>query len=277
LSNSRYGIGAVVNYCTNEYPFLSPCLSELEKFCARIVVVICDHFFDGTPENPVLIRRSIEENRHRAQFLTYPYSRDEDRGKAGKFYWEVKGRWLGCLELQDCEHIYFIDVDEIVESSKFIAWLEGFAVKMEVAGSGPRILTYRDIDALQFRAYWYFRDVIYRSTVLENSSMLIRRTRLTQNAVMSRQARHSLFKLTRGIHGDAITALDNTPMVHHYSWVRTKEQMLRKVLSWTHSSDRDWVPLVEKEFSSQTFSGVDFVHGYSFEIVNPYVKIDLGL
>jgi hypothetical protein len=55
-------------------------------------------------------------------------------------------------------------------------------------------------------------------------------------------------------------------MIHHYSWVRTKEEMLRKVKSWTHSGDRDWVSQVEKEFAHE-FNGTDFVHGYEYNIV----------
>lgn len=186
MVKNQYGIGAVVNYCTNEYPFLAPCLAELERFCSRIVVVMCDHFFDGTPENQELMDRSIAENRHRAEFLTYAYFPDEGPGKAGKFYWEVKGRWLGSLELSDCDYICFIDVDEVVESAKFVAWMEGFSVTMEAPGCGSRVFKFRDIDAFEFRAYWYFRDVRYRSKVLENCTLMIRRTRLSQNTVMSR-------------------------------------------------------------------------------------------
>jgi hypothetical protein len=42
--------------------------------------------------------------------------------------------------------------------------------------------------------------------------------------------------------------------------------MLRKVKSWTHSGDRDWVSQVEKEFEHE-FNGSDFIHGYQYNIV----------
>ena len=63
-------------------------------------------------------------------------------------------------------------------------------------------------------------------------------------------------------------------MFHHYSWVRTKEQLLRKVASWGHNWERNWTEEVEKEFS-RPFNGVDFVHGYEFVEVAPHVCFDL--
>ena len=55
-------------------------------------------------------------------------------------------------------------------------------------------------------------------------------------------------------------------MMHHFSWVRTKEEMLTKVKNWGHASDKDWIVGIEEEFS-RDFNGTDFVHGYSYNIV----------
>ena len=55
-------------------------------------------------------------------------------------------------------------------------------------------------------------------------------------------------------------------MIHHYSWVRTKDEMLKKINSWGHKGDRNWIELVESEFS-QDFKGVDFIHGYRYQTV----------
>jgi hypothetical protein len=58
----------------------------------------------------------------------------------------------------------------------------------------------------------------------------------------------------------------DTPLFHHYSWVRSQDEMLKKVRTWGHRNERDWEALVKEEFS-RDFSGKDFVHGYSFETV----------
>ena len=59
--------------------------------------------------------------------------------------------------------------------------------------------------------------------------------------------------------------LDGQPLVHHYSWVRTKAGMLQKVRAWGHNADSgvDWAAKVEEEFS-HPFTGRDFVHGDTF-------------
>ena len=56
-------------------------------------------------------------------------------------------------------------------------------------------------------------------------------------------------------------------MCHHYSWVRSKEEMLKKVVSWAHSTDKNWVELVNEEFT-RPFNGTDFVHGYQYEVLD---------
>jgi hypothetical protein len=60
--------------------------------------------------------------------------------------------------------------------------------------------------------------------------------------------------------------LNDQVLCHHYSWVRTKDEMLQKVKSWGHSADKNWTQLVEEEFS-RDFNGTDFVHGYTYDIV----------
>ena len=60
--------------------------------------------------------------------------------------------------------------------------------------------------------------------------------------------------------------VDGKPMIHHFSWVRTKEEMLKKVHNWGHKNDTNWIDLVEEEFS-RPFSGTDFIHKYQYNIV----------
>ena len=66
----------------------------------------------------------------------------------------------------------------------------------------------------------------------------------------------------------------NEIIMHHFSWVRTKEQMLKKVKSWAHQGDKQWVSLIEEEFK-YSFKGRDFVHNYKFIDVENIFKIDI--
>ena len=276
MSTDQYGIGCVVNYCTNEYPFLAPCLTQLQSFCQKIVVPVCDHFFDGTAENQALLERSKAENRHRATFLTWKFDRNERTGDCGLYYWEGKARWLGVEQLRDCEFVLFLDVDEVVDSVRFVHWLNNFKARVELPDVGPKELTFRDLDALKFVAYWYFRDAAYQAKTLEEAGVMVRRRHLTAEKVINPGARTSLFKMIDGTRGERLMGLDGRPMVHHYSWVRNKQQMLKKVRSWGHARDRNWEVLVEREFNKPYFSGIDFIHHYRFSQVEPFVQINLA-
>ncbi|GAX59997.1 hypothetical protein SCALIN_C05_0082 [Candidatus Scalindua japonica] len=68
-------------------------------------------------------------------------------------------------------------------------------------------------------------------------------------------------KRIRNIYG-----LDGKPMADHYSWVRTQEEMIKKVQTFDHKSDLNWISLIENQFS-QDFNGTDFINGYEYEIV----------
>ena len=66
--------------------------------------------------------------------------------------------------------------------------------------------------------------------------------------------------------GPAVLSLTGRPMMHHFSWVRSKDEMITKVKNWGHASDKNWILLIEEEFS-RSFNGTDFVHGYNYNIV----------
>lgn len=146
-----------------------------------------------------------------------------------------------------------MDTDEIL-SDEFIPWFESI----------------KDTDSSYwFTCYWYFREAVNQATHLEGAGLLTKRSMCTWD-LDSQQERQQLFgKLPNFINGDHTRIISATgkPLMHHYSWVRTKEEMLGKVRSWGHASDKDWEALIEEEFS-RNFNGTDFVHGYQYTNVN---------
>jgi hypothetical protein len=76
---------------------------------------------------------------------------------------------------------------------------------------------------------------------------------------------HKTIKVVTGPRGE---------FFHYFSWARTKQEMLVKTASWGHKNDRDWHSLIEKEFSHE-FNSTDFVHGYSYNIVED--QFNLGI
>jgi hypothetical protein len=64
-----------------------------------------------------------------------------------------------------------------------------------------------------------------------------------------------------------VRGLEHEVMFDHYSWVRPKEVLLQKVMTWSHRNDKDWLTLVRKALSEDPLTTQDFVHGYEYEIL----------
>jgi hypothetical protein len=153
------------------------------------------------------------------------------------------------------EYVLFLDVDEIPEGRRFATWLKEFPLK--------------EYSALRMACYWYFRSSQYRAGALEDTPLLVQKKVLTYDALMHAEERAGTF---HSIEGEKMRFVSQeAPLFHHYSWVRSKEEMLRKVCTWGHRNEREWAALVEEEFS-RPFSGKDFVHGYTFQEVPPFLK-----
>ena len=176
--------------------------------------------------------------------------------KQSSQYWHNLSRLIGFSLLKpEVEDVLFLDVDEIVEGVRFAKWLEKF----------PLV----DFSVLRLACHWYFRSSTFRANELEDTPLLARRSALDYDALMHSAERSGTFHSVEGKKFRFVSK--EAPLVHHYSWVRSKEEMLRKVSCWGHSKERDWKRFVEEEFS-HPFSGRDFVHGYTFSEVEPFFK-----
>ena len=87
--------------------------------------------------------------------------------------------------------------------------------------------------------------------------------------ILDPDERMGLFHLIEGKKLLNVNGLDGSPMVHHYSWVRTKEEMKKKTRCWGHHWERDWESLIENEYSKD-FTGKDFIRGYEYILVDPF-------
>ena len=244
-------ICTVVNFCTHDFRFLRPCIKETARFSQQILVACSDHFFDGKPENPELLDQARRENPE-AEFILLPYDAGQSHDPQ---FWVTLSRWNALSHVKpEMEYILFLDADEIVDGSRFATFLKSFPVSR--------------FNILKFGNYYYFRESKYRAKAFEDSVTLGKKKLLSRDLVVDYEDRNKAWESLPEPKQRMITDKDGTPMIHHFSWVRTKEEMLRKVLSWGHAGERDWQAMVEEEFS-RPFSGKDFVHDYSYEEVQP--------
>jgi hypothetical protein len=257
-------IATVISYCTNDYRYLAICIEEAKKFSSQIIVVVADHFFNGVPENRELLERSYAEHPDclfvefefdpKRLYGTYcPYSQeDADWIK----YWHSTSRYVGYHYLdKQTEYVNFLDVDEIIEGERFLAYLNQFA--------------YRDYAALRFLSYFYFREPSFRATTFAPNFLLVRKSAISSpEMLLTVRERKGIFDTVVG-KKILLVGPDDKPLVHHYSWVRTKEELLFKVKSWGHSLEKNWTALIEEEFS-HPFRGREVIHGLnSYETVSP--------
>ncbi|MCF7806575.1 MAG: hypothetical protein K9M07_02345 [Simkaniaceae bacterium] len=142
-------IGCIVNYCTNDFRYLKFCIEALQPLFSPILIPVCDHFFDGTPENRDLLNRSYREYPN-VRFIEFAFNEKpyglpqtfEDPTKMIHF-WHSTARYVGYHFLQsECEYVLFLDVDEIIDTSRFKLWLDAF--------------DYRAYNAIRFDSFFYF-------------------------------------------------------------------------------------------------------------------------
>jgi len=236
-------ITVVVNYCTNDERFIRKSLNNLLELTDDIIVPISDHFFDGTVEDIQSIQNLAVEYPN-VNFKVYNW----DNTKFSR-YWHNFSRQIG-THFAKYDWILYLDSDELVDVEAFNQFL-----KQDI----------NQYDSYKLACYWYFREPMYQSTKWEDSPVLVKKEFVNINVgdrYLEREQMHEMLNVRK----KRMVTLNEKPFIHHYSWVRTKEQMLKKVTSWGHNNDTDWVSLVEDEFS-RNFNGTDFIHGYDYNIV----------
>jgi hypothetical protein len=261
----KQSIAAIINFCSNESRFIGPCLEQALLFAKQVIVPVCDHFFDGTVEN-----RALLEQVYRAYpdclFVEYPFIPAEIPRRIFKditpaHFWHSCSRLIGASFLNDSiEGVLFLDADEIPDGAKFAEWLE--------------ISDYHHHSVMKMANYWYFREPSHQALSWEDSVVLVQSRSITPELILHQEERNAIYDLLPGPKRRHVTASDGQPMFHHYSWVRTKNEMLKKVQSWGHKADRNWVELVNQEFQAP-FRGTDFVHGYKYKLVKPSFNLQM--
>jgi hypothetical protein len=243
-------VDTVISYCTVDDMFIRENIRQCLFFSKDIYIIASSHFFDGTPEDETKIEALKE---YCKQFPNVHLIRFRWDNTKSTSYWHSYMRWVG---VQQCttEWIMFMDSDEIFEG--------------EIASQSLQDAEFfKQYDECVFSCYWYFREPVFRAKTTEMAHKLVRASIITKKDFLSENEFGwiGFSGKYRCIHN---VKYNGRPILHHFSWVRTKEEMLRKTSSWAHKNDKNWKELIEEEFS-RPFNGTDFVHGYEYDIINP--------
>lgn len=242
--NTYFMISTLINFCTHDLRFLDRCIEGVRPFSSQIIIPVCDHFYNGTPENRPLLNQ-IYTKYPDIDFIEFAYTPDELYGTPAKIppgspgyaqHWHNTARLVGSYFLNDSiEWVLFVDVDEIFSS--------------------PPPPT--SLDAVRFATYWYFKTATNRATVTPDGPLLVRREKLTHELLLDEDERMGLYYRIEG-NKQREHLIDGKPIVHHYSWVRTAKEMEQKIATWGHHWERDWKTLLKEGEG-------DFVRGYTYE------------
>lgn len=240
-------LSVVISYCSNDKCFIKPLIEQCKIFADEIIVVSCSRFFNGEEDLELEDLNPLGVIHHVFDFLP-----DKDI-KYHHNYARFKG-----LEISSKDFVLFLDADEIPDGNLMDNYL--------------RETDLNNNTLINFKCHWYFRDATYRARNNEICGLFAHRSVLTENLFFTPLERWS-YKLYN------IPSMENSDyngliIMHHFSWVKTKSQMLKKVSTWGHHSDKNWNHLIEKEFESD-FSGFDFVHGYRFDTVSNIFNIEV--
>lgn len=237
-------VSVVVSYCSLDKKFMPALLNQLLIFSDDIIIVHYDKLLNGTPEDVSEVDNFCKIDYNKIHSKCLPFTADNSSR-----HFHNLARWEGARHIKH-DYILFLDADEIPEGEVFRQILNADLLA--------------EYDAVDFNCYWYFRSAQYQAMQTEECGLLIKRSMIKEKLMFTESERWS-YRNTPGIKYLPRARID-VPFMHHFSWARTREEMLTKVSAWGHMHDKDWTSLINEEFS-RDFNGTDFVHRYSYNKV----------
>jgi hypothetical protein len=242
---------------------LRRCIEGVEPFCDEVVVTVCDHFFDGSAENYALLQEAFRQFPS-CRFLLFAFDPQTSYRPFSPLFpehpdwrreWHNTGRWLAALYADaKSDALLFLDADEIVDPGRFGDWL----LREE----------WGNRSACRFAGLWHFREARFQAKIQSDLCLLVKRDQLSSALLFDEDERAGILKRIPGATARGVMGKDETPMVRHYSGVRTEEEMAKKFSTWGHHWERDWQQLLKSEYAAP-FSGKDFIRGYTYQVIQP--------
>jgi hypothetical protein len=262
-----HDIGCVLITNMDDVIFLKSSLKQICPIVNEVVIAIGNKLWNGEDEDPTKydIFTGIVKQFDNVHVIKYSISDDKIKCVQNivspEMYWEGHARWVALENMKyNHDYILYLDSDEIVDGVKFATWLD--------------TKEYQNYACMKLKNYWYWREPTFQAKdYYEDSVVLAKLDTYNPLYIFSNLGRHGVFDSAKGTKARMVTGVDGKPFVHHFSWVRTKEQMERKVRSWGHRNDKNnWVELVNEEFS-RNFNGTDFLKGLSYNNVDNIFSI----
>ena len=255
-------VAIIINYSSNEKTFID-LLKQCMIFTNEIIVSYGTHFYDGKEEDHDHFE-NLKIKYPSVKFLQYivnidlPISERLGTVKRETAYWHNLARWTAINSLStSAEWVFIIDADEIPEGQLIANWLK------EIESDLNPECCYK------LACYWYFKLPENQATTLEDSILLIHKKHLTKENIFGDNERDHLINVSRCKLLRAVKDLNGSVLWHHFSFVRNKEALIRKLSTWAHINDlfKDVNPVKFTDFIFQNDNVNDIVHRYEYKKV----------
>ena len=254
-------VGAIISFSTLERAFAVPLLREVSRFASSVVVSYADKLYDGTPEDVGFVEHTLATAFPYVKFVKYEVDLatrpDQMRGVVRRptAFWHNLARWTAIQALDpNVRWVYVLDADEIPDGAAVRRWL---AARLP---SAPPNTCFKQ------SCYWYFKDPTHRALALEDSILLIHRSHLRLETVFHDMERDGIVATSEAVVDRDVRGMDGRPMWHHFSFVRSRPGLVRKLTSWAHRDDL-FAGRSAEELVEQVYNDKDIVHGYDYETV----------
>lgn len=258
-------IASVISFCSHDWRFLEACIAGIKANSSQIIVTTCDHLFNGEKENYALLENAYLQFPN-VLFLEFAYDPQKTYHYTNTLpashpyirrVWHNTGRWISFYFLQETiDYIHFCDADEVIDPSSFSSWLE----KENLCS----------FSCVRFASSFYFREAQYQAiSDTMNGTLLVQKKELQPSMLWNLKERMGIFNSLPGEKLLRVTDSEGNPFVHHYSWVKTKEELLKKTSSWAHYWEKNWQDLLEEEYA-RPFNGKDFIYKHRYKTVKPF-------
>lgn len=266
-------VAVIINYSYDERIFIEPLISQCQLFADEIIVSYGSHYYNGDIAN----HEHFEECRQKfpnVTFVEYKVDTQLDVSKKKgvvnreKAYWHNLGRWTAFSNLKEKNQwIFVIDGDEIPNGNDVKEWYNEM--------HGYNYL--QESKCFKMACHWYFKDVIHQAEQIEDSILLIHGSKISEDTIFGDLERDFLIyksgcSLVRNVRNRKMV-----PMWHHFSFVRTREGLRRKIECWAHANEGVFGCINKSEFIEQIYETDtvnDVVHNYTYKTVPNFFSIN---
>lgn len=262
----------IINFCSNEKQFLKSLLEECSHFANEIIISYTDQLYNGQIEDMSFLNDYINVNYKNVNVKFVKYNIDLNLPHEKRLgvihrptaYWHNLARYTAIQNLSNnIEWVFIIDADEIPDGKRTKEWLDDNVLYSNYC--------------YKIATYWYFKLPIFQSKTYEDSILLINKKFLNKETIFGDMERDHTIQKSGCTLQRMVLGLDNIPLWNHYSWVRSKDGIRKKISGWAHANDIFQGVDVEKviEYIYKDNNVNDFVHKYEYNIVPNKFSINL--